>query len=123
MKINITSGTQLKTHLKSLRKAKGWAQQTLADKLGLSQSRIVQIESNPESVSVDQLILILNTLGAKLSIDVNDLDISVKHPIINVSPLSTLKDSKVEKLSAANKKSKAASKLSERMSKKSNVKW
>ena len=123
MKINITSGTQLKTHLKSLRNAKGWTQIMLADKLGLSQSRIVQIESNPESVSVDQLIHILNTLGAKLSIDVNDLEIIAKQPIVSLSALSTLKAFKGEKLNAANKKAKAASKLSERMSKKSNVKW
>ena len=123
MKINITSGTQLKTHLKSLRNAKGWTQIMLANKLGLSQSRIVQIESNPESVSVDQLIHILNTLGAKLSIDINDLEMTAKQPIVSLSTLSTLKESKVEKLSAANKKAKAASKLSERMSKKSNVRW
>lgn len=123
MKINITSGTQLKAHLKSLRSAKGWTQIMLADKLGLSQSRIVQIESSPESVSVDQLIHILNTLGAKLSIDVNDLEMRAKHPTENLSTLSTLKNSKVEKLSAANKKAKVASKQSEHMSKKSNVKW
>lgn len=123
MKINITSGTQLKTHLKSLRNAKGWTQIMLADKLGLSQSRIVQIESNPESVSVDQLIHILNTLGAKLIIDVNDLKINAKQPVINTKSLTALKGIKIEKLSDANKKAKAASKLSELMAKKSKVKW
>lgn len=123
MKINITSGTQLKTHLKSLRKAKGWAQQTLADKLGLSQSRIVQIESNPELVSMDQLIHILNVLGAKLSIDVNDLEIQAKQAIVRTAPKSSLRDSKSGKLGSANQKAKAASQLSESMSKKSNVKW
>lgn len=123
MKINITSGTQLKTHLKSLRKAKGWTQIMLAAKLGLSQSRIVQIESNPKSMSADQLIDILNKLGAKLSIDSSDLDVSIKQPIINAPSSSALKETKVEKQSAANKKAKAASKLSERIAKKSNVKW
>lgn len=75
MKIKLTSGMQLKTHLKSLRKAKGWSQQLLAEKLGLSQSRVVQIESNPESVSLDQLIHLFNILGASLIVETDDLNL------------------------------------------------
>ncbi len=72
MKIKITSGLQLKGQLKSLRKAKGWSQQTLAEKLGLSQSRIVQIEKSPELVSFDQLIQLFNILGVSLMLETDD---------------------------------------------------
>ncbi len=72
MRIKLTSGSQLKAHLKSLRKARGWSQQTLANKLGLSQSRIVQIEKNPELVSFDQLIQLFNILGVSLMLETDD---------------------------------------------------
>ena len=88
MKIKLTSGMQLKTHLKSLRKAKGWSQQLLAEKLGLSQSRVVQIESNPESVSLDQLIHLFNILGASLIVETDDLNL-----ITDQSPSNTSNDS------------------------------
>lgn len=72
MQIKLSSGLQLKTQLKSLRKAKGWSQQMLAEKLGLSQSRIVQIEKNPELVSFDQLIHLFNILGVSLMLETDD---------------------------------------------------
>lgn len=72
MKIKLSSGLQLKTQLRSLRKAKGWSQQMLAEKLGLSQSRIVQIEKNPELVSFDQLIHLFNILGVSLMLETDD---------------------------------------------------
>lgn len=75
MRIKLTSGSQLKAHLKSLRKTKGWSQQMLAEKLGLSQSRIVQIEKNPELVSFDQLIHLFNILGASLMIETEGLSL------------------------------------------------
>ncbi|HEY9277677.1 MAG TPA: helix-turn-helix transcriptional regulator [Methylotenera sp.] len=72
MKIKLSSGLQLKMQLRSLRKAKGWSQQMLAEKLGLSQSRIVQIEKNPELVSFDQLIHLFNILGVSLTLETDD---------------------------------------------------
>lgn len=81
MKIKLSSGLQLKTQLRSLRKAKGWSQQMLAEKLGLSQSRIVQIEKNPELVSFDQLIHLLNILGISLILETDDSgSITVQSP-------------------------------------------
>ena len=76
MKIKLTSASQLKAHLKSLRKTKGWSQHMLAEKLGLSQSRIVQIEKNPEIVSFDQLIHLFNILGASLMIETEGLSLT-----------------------------------------------
>lgn len=76
MKIKLTSGSQLKVHLKSLRKAKGWSQHMLAEKLGLSQSRIVQIEKNPELVSFDQLMHLFNILGASITVEKEDVSLT-----------------------------------------------
>ena len=85
MRIKLTSGSQLKAHLKSLRKARGWSQQTLAIKLGLSQSRIVQIEKNPELVSFDQLIQLFNILGVSLMLEADDSGaITVQPPPNNI---------------------------------------
>ena len=91
MKIKLTSGMQLKTHLKSLRKTKGWSQQLLAEKLGLSQSRVVQIESNPESVSLDQLIHLFNILGASLIVETDDLNLITDQSLSNTTNDSTNK--------------------------------
>ena len=81
----------MKTHLKSLRKARGWSQQLLAEKLGLSQSRIVQIERNPESVSLDQLIHLFNTLGASLIVETDDLSLPTDQSLSNTTNDSTKK--------------------------------
>lgn len=70
MKIKISSALQLGAHFKSLRRAKGWSQNDLGKRLGITQSRIAQIESNPESISVDKLIQILHVLDAGLLLEV-----------------------------------------------------
>jgi HTH-type transcriptional regulator/antitoxin HipB len=55
---------QLALHLKSLRKAAGVSQVQLAQRLGLSQSRIAAIERDPSAISVRQLLEILQLLDA-----------------------------------------------------------
>lgn len=59
---------QLAVHLRALRLAKGCSQKQLAEKLGLSQSRIARIERDPLSISVDQLLKVLGVLGASMGI-------------------------------------------------------
>ncbi len=88
MKIKLSSGLQLKTQLRSLRKAKGWSQQMLAEKLGLSQSRIVQIEKNPELVSFDQLIHLFNILGVSLMLETDDSGSITVQPPSNTAIIS-----------------------------------
>lgn len=88
MKIKLSSGLQLKTQLRSLRKAKGWSQQILAEKLGLSQSRIVQIEKNPELVSFDQLIHLFNILGVSLMLETDDSGSITVQPPSNTTIIS-----------------------------------
>lgn len=57
---------QLIPQLRSLRKVRGLSQKDLAARLGLSQSRIAAIESNPASISVGQLMEILAVLDVQL---------------------------------------------------------
>lgn len=72
MKTKITSGQQLKAHIRSLRKRKKWTQQILAAQMGVSQSRIVQIERNPNLVSFDQLLHLFNILGVSMSLELDN---------------------------------------------------
>lgn len=68
----ILTPQQLATHLRALRKAQNLTQAELAQRLGLSQSRLGKIERHPETVSVEQLIRTLSLLGARLVISVPD---------------------------------------------------
>jgi HTH-type transcriptional regulator/antitoxin HipB len=69
MKLTVSSSAQLSTHFKSLRRAKGWSQADLGQKLGLGQARIAQIEGDPGAISVDKFLQILHLLDAKLVIE------------------------------------------------------
>lgn len=62
-----TSG-QLGPILKKLRKEKGWSQQALGDRVGLSQERISVIENHPEKVSLDSLLTVLMALDVEMQI-------------------------------------------------------
>jgi len=62
----IQSPAQLASHLRALRKARGWSQQQLGEVLGLSQSRIARIEHDPASVSVGQFLDVLGALRAAM---------------------------------------------------------
>lgn len=60
---------QIAPILKQLRKAKGWSQLDLGNKIGLSQERISVIENHPERVSIDQLLTVLMALDAEIRIE------------------------------------------------------
>ncbi len=57
---------QLKSHLKSLRKARGLTQVQLGRLLGLGQVRVAEIEAKPAAISVDQLFKLLSALNASV---------------------------------------------------------
>lgn len=57
---------QLRQLLRSLRKARGWTQADLAQRLGVVQSRVATIERDPGAISVEQLLQILALLGAQV---------------------------------------------------------
>lgn len=58
--------SQLREHLRALRKARGLTQAALGELLGVRQARIAEIEANPGAVSVDQLMKLLSALRASL---------------------------------------------------------
>ncbi len=61
--------SQLPSHLRALRRARGWTQAELGARLGLSQTRIARIEGAPLSVSVQQLLEVLAALGVRLALE------------------------------------------------------
>ncbi len=61
--------SQLSSHLRALRKAKGWTQAELGKQLGLSQTRVARIEGDPLSISVDRLLSVLAALGVSVTLE------------------------------------------------------
>jgi HTH-type transcriptional regulator/antitoxin HipB len=68
MNYPISFAEQLTPHLRALRYARGVTQTQLGEQLGLSQARIADIEKNPGVVGLEQIIQILNALGARIVI-------------------------------------------------------
>ena len=64
----IQTPDQLSVHIKSLRKARGLTQAQLGARLGVKQVRVADIERNPGSVSLDQLLRVLHALDARLQL-------------------------------------------------------
>ena len=65
---NIRTAGQLGPILKQLRKAKGWSQVELGERIGLSQERISVIENHPERMSLDQLFTVLMALETEIQV-------------------------------------------------------
>jgi HTH-type transcriptional regulator/antitoxin HipB len=59
---------QLRPQLQALRKTRGLTQARLGEAIGVTQARIVEIEANPGSVNLQQVMRVLNALGATLVI-------------------------------------------------------
>lgn len=66
--------SQLREHLRALRKARGLTQAALGQLVGVGQARIAEIESNPGVVSVDQLMRVLSALRASMLLRDDDAD-------------------------------------------------
>lgn len=60
----IRNSDQLALMLRDLRLSRRMTQQDLAERLGLSQPRIAEIERKPGRISVDQLLKLMQVLGA-----------------------------------------------------------
>lgn len=80
--VQLTS--QLQQLLKSLRKSRKMTQHELAQRLGVVQSRIADIERNPGAVSVEQLLQILAMLSAQMVIRDTAAEISATRPSIEL---------------------------------------
>lgn len=66
--IPIRTTGQLGPYLKSLRRMRGWSQEQLGNRIGLSQERIAKIENAPEKVRFDALLTIMMALGAEFHV-------------------------------------------------------
>jgi HTH-type transcriptional regulator/antitoxin HipB len=55
---------QLRQQFRSLRKKRRLTQASLGMLIGVTQARVVEIEANPGSVSLQQIMQVLNALGA-----------------------------------------------------------
>jgi HTH-type transcriptional regulator/antitoxin HipB len=64
----ITHANQVGAALLGRRKALGLSQAQVAEKLGLSQNRISELEKEPDTLTVHQLLAIANVLGLELTI-------------------------------------------------------
>ena len=74
---------QLQQLLKSLRKSRKMTQAELAQRLGVVQSRIADIERDPGAVSVEQLLQVLAILGAQMVVRDTSAHSSAARPSIN----------------------------------------
>lgn len=64
----LKTAEQLRQQLRSLRKRRGLTQAQLGALIGVTQARVVEIEANPGSVSLQQIMQVLSALGAGLVI-------------------------------------------------------
>ncbi len=62
----INFADQLAQHLKSFRKSRGLTQVQLALHLGVTQSRVAEIEMNPGKVSLENLLKVLAALEVRM---------------------------------------------------------
>jgi HTH-type transcriptional regulator/antitoxin HipB len=73
--------SQLREHLRALRKERGLTQAALGQLLGLGQARIAEIENKPGVVSVEQLMKLLSALGASLVLRDDVVDAQLSKPV------------------------------------------
>jgi HTH-type transcriptional regulator/antitoxin HipB len=71
----IVTAEQLPAYLRALRKSQGLTQRELAERLGVSIARISTIEQNPGAVSLKQLMQLMHSLGARLTIETGTRDV------------------------------------------------
>jgi HTH-type transcriptional regulator/antitoxin HipB len=62
----IKTPTQLGAHLSGRRKQLNLSQTEVASRLGLSQNRLSELESRPETLTVEQLLALLNVFGIEM---------------------------------------------------------
>jgi HTH-type transcriptional regulator/antitoxin HipB len=76
MDFPLKTADQLRPHLRALRRKRGLTQTQLGQAIGVTQARVVEIEAHPGVVSLQQILQVLQALGAGLVIRENDADAS-----------------------------------------------
>ncbi len=70
----LKTAEQLRQQLRSLRKQRGLTQAQLGAWIGVTQARVVEIEANPGSVSLQQIMRVLHALGVGIVIRESQAD-------------------------------------------------
>jgi HTH-type transcriptional regulator/antitoxin HipB len=65
---SINNPTQIGATLTGRRKHLKLSQTDVANRLGLSQNRISELEAKPETLTVEQLLALLNVLGLEMTL-------------------------------------------------------
>jgi HTH-type transcriptional regulator/antitoxin HipB len=65
---SINNPTQIGATLTGRRKLLKLSQTDVANRLGLSQNRISELEAKPETLTVEQLLALLNVLGLEMTL-------------------------------------------------------
>ena len=78
----INTPAQLKPILVGFRKSRGMSQKDMAEKLNVSQQAYQALESNPQSVTIERLMKVLNILGVKLHLSDTKLHTPVEESVI-----------------------------------------
>jgi HTH-type transcriptional regulator/antitoxin HipB len=68
----ISTPKQIGANLSSRRRHLKLSQAEVASRLGLSQNRLSELESRPETLTVEQLLALLNVLGIELGLRERD---------------------------------------------------
>ncbi|HEF5869736.1 TPA: helix-turn-helix transcriptional regulator [Burkholderia cenocepacia] len=66
--------TQLRPILVGFRKSAGLTQAQLAARLGITQQSYAQLEANPSAVSIERLFKVLNVLGVRMMLSLDERD-------------------------------------------------
>lgn len=69
----VNTPKQIGTNLSSRRKHLKLSQTDVASRLGLSQNRLSELESRPETLTVEQFLALLNVLGLEMSLREKDV--------------------------------------------------
>lgn len=68
MNYSIKTLSQLPLILKGFRKARGWTQAAMAEKLGITQQSYAYFEANPATATLDRLFTVLRLLDVEIGL-------------------------------------------------------
>jgi HTH-type transcriptional regulator/antitoxin HipB len=95
--------SQLRQLLRSLRKSRQMTQAELAQRLGVVQSRVADIERDPGAVSVEQLLQVLAMLGAQMVVRETATKPSAAKPSIDLEAHARAKATATASLTTGSK--------------------
>ena len=75
----ITTATQLGRNLVARRKALQLSQKQLSRQLGISQNRLSELESHPETLTLERLLVLLNLLNLELTVREQTGSVRARH--------------------------------------------